>query len=960
MEEASRVDGTRCRAICLAAATSIAHGPAVAQKPPQEQRDTIEEIVVTGSRIPRRDYIAPSPVTTVDQVDFRLAGTTTIEDMLNTLPQVAPDAGRSSNNPGDGTATVNLRGLGTERSLVLLNGRRFLPSDVGGAVDLNNFPPALIERIEVVSGGASAVYGSDALTGAVNFILRDDFEGVEVSAQFDVTERGDGDTLDVNLAGGTSFGTGKGHISGFVNLHDRESIFASDRAFTQQAMNFDIFTGELFPSGSPSTPAGVILNPVDLGGVFAGDGLTFEPDGTPRPFIVPDDFFNFAPFNYIQVPLDRTAVNVFLDYDLTTNLRIYSEYMFVDSSQAIELAPTAVFFERIRMNIDNPFVTPGTRQVFIDNFDPDGDGIAEFFFNKRVPELGSRRVERNTELNRIVAGITADLNYGWTADLHVIAADSDGVVTRSNDGSRSRMFQALLVDPVTMQCFDPSGGCAPADVFGDNSMSPEATDFIRTSPFTFDRNVEQLIVGGSVVGDLAELPAGDLGFALGIEYREDEYAEIPDPAVDNDDQMGMFLDDPVSGKTRLTEVFGEVRVPIASNRTLAKYLALEAGYRYSDHNLAGGFDTSKLSLEWELYSGVMLRGSVQEAVRAPSAIEYFEAETMDINPFISGNQDLCSASRMPVALGVDQLCIAQGIPASEIGIYEATPFFPTLETSSGNPDLDPERSDTVTAGLVLQPDALPGLQFSIDYYSIEIDNAIQSLGAGDVVTICFLANDPAEPLCQDFERDPVTFNISTVDSGPRNIAVLRTKGVDVQLNLHHDLPDWLSLLDDASSLRWWILGTYVLENGFRETPAVSFRECEGRVGPPCNLTSFGTLPEIKIKARVTYETGPLALSFQWRHIDRMEFAFIDLLEELGIPRDSLVLFRDGTPKKDYYALSFDYAFGDRFELYGGIQNLTDTNPPQLAAAGQQSNTDPSAFDVYGRRYYLGVTARFGN
>ena len=926
----------------------------------QEPRKTVEEIVVTGSRIPRRDFNSPSPITTVDKLEFRLAGTTNVEDTLNTLPQVVPDFGRSSNNPGNGTAAVNLRGLGIQRSLVLLNGRRFVPSDVEGGVDLNNIPSALVDRIEVVSGGASAVYGSDALTGAVNFILRDDFEGIEISAQYEVTDRSDGEVIDVNLAGGTNFAGGKGYISGFFNYFDRSSIRASDRSFTQQTIADNIFTGEIFPAGSTSTPAGVILNPAIVNGMLVEDGITFEPDGSPRPFIDPDDRFNYAPFNYIQVPLERAAASVFLNYDVTANAELYGEFMYVDNSQASELAPTAVFFEFIQMNVDNPFLAPATRQILVDNFDPDGDGIAQFFFNKRLPELGSRQTERDTEMSRYVVGVSADLPNGWNFDLHGIHSESDGRQIRANDGSRSRMFQAILVDPVTMACFDPSGGCVPANVFGENSMSPEAADFIRAPAFWFDQNVEQSILATSIVGDLMELPAGALGFAVGIEYREDEYSETPDPTVDNNDQMGLFLEDPVSGETELTEVFGEVRVPILSDMSFAQYLAVEAGYRYSDHNLAGDFDTWKLSMEWEPFSGFILRGSMQEAVRAPSALEYFEAEEMGINPFIAEFDDQCSASFMPVERGFTDVCVAQGIPPSQVGIYQATPFFPVITTESGNPELDPEKSDTVTAGFVYQPDFLPDLQLSIDYFSIEIDNAIQGVSPGQTVSLCFAINNPADPFCQEIERDPATFNISSVTGGPRNVSVLRTEGYDMQVSYIHDLPSWMSIFNGASSLRWWFLGTYVLENGSQATPDVRFIECAGRVGFPCDENSFGTLPEFKSKLRLTYESGPLALSLQWRYIDEMKAAFFENLDLFGIPPEIVNPAIEGAPSRNYFALSFDYSINDAFEIYGGIHNLTDTDPPLLAGGQQQANTDPSVYDVYGRRYYLGFSANFGN
>ncbi len=632
--------------------------------------------------------------------------------------------------------------------------------------------------------------------------------------------------------------------------------------------------------------------------------------------------------------------------------------MFVDSKQAWELAPT-LDGRPVQMNIDNPFVAPETRQVLENFFDPDGDGIAEFIFGKRFPELGSRNIERNTEMNRLVVGVESDILNDWTFDLHVIVADSDSPRLRINMGSRSRFQQALLIDPVTMECFDPTGGCVPANVFGEGNISGAAADFIRTPAFEIDTDVSQSIIGSSVVGALAELPAGDLGFALGVEFRDDEYSQLTDDVVDFNDQMGTFRPESVAGETELREIFAEIRVPILSDRAFAQYLGLEAGYRYTDHSLAGGFDTWKLAAEWEPFTGYTLRSSVQQAVRAPNALEYFEAESSFFNSDIAEFADLCSASLQPDQLGITDVCIAQGIPASQIGVYEATPFFLTVTTTSGNTKLDPEISDTLTAGIIVQPESWPDFRLSLDYYSIEIDNAIQFVNPFNTVILCFAINIPDDPLCQAVMRDPVSFNITEVTSGPRNIAKIRTRGYDLQISYEHDLPTWLALSDSAASLRWWFLGNYSIENGAQTTPDVDFIDCAGFIGFPCNVNSFGTLPAYKTKTRLTYESGPLALSLQWLWIDGMRGAFFEYgLDLLGIPKEITNIFLMEVPSKSYFSLSFDYEINDSVEIYGGVKNLTDTQPPLLAGGQTTANTDPSVYDVFGRRYYVGLRARF--
>ena len=961
MRRSRTVLGISRNVLYLLAAVLPAPPSVLGQQLSEVEADTLEEIIVTGSRIPRnRDFVSTSPLTTIDKLEFRLTGTTNVEDTLNTLPQVTPDLGRFSNNAGNGSATVNLRGLGANRSLVLLNGRRFISFGVDGAVDLNNFPPALLDRVEIVTGGASAVYGSDALTGAVNFITRDAFEGLEVGAQYDVTDRGDGDVIDVNVAGGLGFLGDRGHVSGFLNYNDRDSIFQSKRSFATVELFENIFTGELLPSGSVRNPAGTIPDPVTVGGEPAPDGITFNRDGTPRPFRDPEDQFNFAPFNYLQVPQERLMAAMFADLDLNKNSRLYSELMFVDNEVALELAPT-LNARFVQVNLDNPFVTPELRQVLVDFFDPDADGIAEFILEKRFLEFGSRMDSVDTDVYRAVFGYDANIGETWRVDAYLSYSKSDRVDTSLNEGLLSRLRQSLLVDPVTGQCFDTRDGCQPANVFGEENISPEAAGFILAPPLVFETDIEQTIFGASTVGDLVALPDGELSVAAGIEIRDEQFGQTSGIRDVGTDLLGSFASRPVSGEYDLKEVFVELYAPLLDGRPFARYLAIEGGYRYTDHSIAGSFDSWKLSAEWEPFEGVRFRGSRQQAVRAPNIDEYFAPEITEINSTIAEFADLCSASFMPIEAGLTDVCIAQGIPAPELGVYKATPFFPTMTTIGGNPALDPEESETITAGLVLQPRTLPGLQLSIDYYSIEIDNAIEGVGPFDTALLCFAINNPDEPMCQAIERDSVSFNISSVTGGPRNVARLRTEGFDLQLSLDHELPRSLALFDGAASLRWWFLGNHTTEHGVQETPAIDFRDCAGNFGFPCDTSSFGTLPEFKTRTRVTYFSGPLSLSFQWRWIDGMENAFlVHGLDLFGIPRDQVNFAVPAIGNESYYALSFDYAINDTVTMYGGINNLTDNDPPILGGAAGAANTDPSTYDVYGRRYFLGVTARFGN
>ncbi len=922
-----------------------------------QQAEAVEEIIVTGSRIPRKDFETPSPLTTLDAMELRLSGTTNIEDSLDTLPQVVPGNNRTANNPGNGRASGNLRGLGKNRTLILVNGRRFISSGTDGAVDINNIPATLIQRAEVVTGGASAVYGSDAIAGAVNFILKDSFEGIEVNAQYDVTDQNDGQVIDIYVAGGLSFANGRGQLSGFVGYNDRESVLQGDRAHSAQTRDHDIFTGESFIGGSIRNPEGMIPNPVDIGGVPAPDGVTFNPDGTPRPF-TNADLYDFGPINYLQTPLTRWSAAAFADLDAGESVHLYAELMYVDSSAASQLAPT-LNPGTVEMNIDNPFLQPQTRQILIDFFDPDADGIAEFILNKRLVELGPRIIPSDSTMSRIVIGADGEFTNGWTWDAHFLYSDVDFETLFDNNASRTNLRQSQLVDPLTGECFDTSNGCVPANLFGAGNLSPEAADFIRVPAVIQTDSIQQSLFNASIVGDLPSVFSDRMQFAFGVEYRKDETEFVPDPALATNGIISLVPSPPVAGAFEMREVFAELVIPVISDRFLAKELTVEAGYRLSDHSISGNFDSWKVAGQWEPLSGLMFRASLQEAVRAPNSQELFEAEFVGDNPFL-WESDLCSASFDPVALGIDDVCVAQGVPRSEIGIYEATPFFLAEIQSGGNLALDPEVSETFTAGVVIRPEWAPDLSMSLDYYSIRIDNAIQYINSLQTVIDCFSMDDPNSPLCAAVERTDPTFNITRVVEGPRNIARIETEGFDLQIEYTVDLPSWLSMFNGASDLRIWFLGNHTTKNGAQTGPSAPFLDCAGLFSFPCNTNSFGTLPEYKTRTRFTYNSGPLALSLQWRWIDGMVSACDTHCPGLfGLQPGELMLAVPEVDSEQYFALSFDYEINDTVSLYGGIKNLANNDPPWLGFFFIQANTDPSIYDVYGRRYYLGATARFG-
>ena len=385
--------------------------------------ELLEEVVVTGSRIKRRDFSSPSPITTITAEEFEFSGQPTLEEYLNQMPQLHSDYARTANNPGDGTARLNLRGLGPGRTLVLLNGRRVAPSGMGSAIDVNNLPRSLIERVEIITGGASTVYGSDAIAGVINFITRQNFDGFGFDASYSVTAEGDSKIYDANFAYGHNLASDRGNITVYAGYYERKPLFASEREHTRvpiQDLGWWTGVGELVEGGSSTVPAGFVPSPeVDLGS--GPVQMTWNPDGTPRAFDRANDLYNYAPLNYLQTPLTRLTAGIQANYGISDNFEAYTEMSFTRNEARRNLAPVPAA-EYVLVNTDNPLLTPETRQVFEEQMIVE-PGFAGMLLRRRMEDLGPRITDFQRDYIRLVAGIRGDFGDGWNVDAWVIYTD---------------------------------------------------------------------------------------------------------------------------------------------------------------------------------------------------------------------------------------------------------------------------------------------------------------------------------------------------------------------------------------------------------------------------------------------------------------------------------------------------------------------------------------------------------
>ncbi len=912
---------------------------------------TIEEIIVTGSRIKRRDFNTISPLTTIGSEEFDFSGQATIEETLNRMPQVTPDSGRTTNWSGHenaGTATVNLRGLGAGRSLVLLNGRRVAPSGISNAVDLNNIPELLIDRVEIITGGTSTVYGSDAIAGVVNFITKDDFSGFGVEAGLSVAEQGDAETYDLSLAYGHDFAKGLGNVTVYANMLDRKPLLASEREHSRVPY-IDDWEGNLIVDGSWETPAGIVRWPeADL-----GDGpvlVTFNPDGTPREFDRFNDTHFLSPTNYLQIPLKRLAAGAMGHYDLSAKFEAYLEAGFVRNEPSQQMAPVPMQLP-IEVNIDNPLLAPEAQQLFADNYVCDPN-LACFVLGKRLVEMGPRWVDFERDYTRLLAGFRGELGKGWDIDGWVTYTTESSTQHLRNPASRSRLRQGLLVDPATNECFDPAGGCVPLNIFGEGNLSVEGTAFLRLADFANRTERKHKLASVFVSGSPFDTWAGQLDMAMGAEWRSDDTSYKSDDALESGDALGWSMRPSVEGDDEVYEIYAEAVVPLAANKNWAEYLGIEIGARYSEHKHAGGFWTYKAGAEWQPIDSFRVRAMHQRSLRAPNSGELFREQATETWWFVSEEsiEDPCSASSDPTGNGNLEKCILQGLPADQIGVFEATPRYPVDYLIGGNPDLKPEDGETWTVGAVISPDKMPNWTFTVDYYALEVADTIGDI---DPSAICFDPINTGHVFCENLVRDD-TGNVAFVTELISNRGLLETTGIDTQIQYRADLPAFLSFRDHIANISMSVYWTHVLTDKEQENPVTEILECAGYWGWPCDSRA-DTHPENRVTSNIHYASGPLGLHLNWRWIDATDNAAPMLSYIYGYPDPDLAI--PVVDDEHYLDLGISYELNDHLSSRFGVNNLLDNSPPQMDSG---ANTDTGMYDIFGRSYYLTLSMQFSD
>lgn len=683
-----------------------------------QEADNVERIQVTGSKIKRTDLETASPVSVISSADISASGITNVENLLQEMSFSAGVAGNASNaywtNGGYGTAQVNLRGLGIKRTLVLLNGRRVVGGGTGAnsSVDLNMIPTSMIERIEVLKDGASAVYGADAVAGVVNIITKKEFVGAELSAKAGITGEGDGESQDVSLTLGTDFD--KGNIIVNLSYANTSAVRQSDRVacpkFGTEEGTFECF-------GSSTTEGGRALLADGTQVQFNQDPDTATNGDNYGPYNSANHSFAYLPYLNAVSPMQRLNLSSFANYQINDSLQLFIESSY-SNRQGEQIVTPRNGFAGIKVGADF-------------RYNPTGQDLE--FLRRSNTELGAPYFFQETNTIRIVTGLTGLLSNGWEWDVSYNYGRNTGVDGWTFDIAPDRAAQTLDDSICT---YDNSNGIPCGDWFGKNELSKEVIDYVKYRREGTGGN-EMRTWSVNMNGYLLELPAGGLGFAVGAESRTEKGWRDPDSTV-----LRNGLEDPISGSYSVNEIFGELSVPLLADKQFVKQLTVELAARYSDYNTAGAETTYKMGLSWNVNDELMLRTVHSTAFRAPVITELFGGTNGENLRTI----DPCENATGTIAAN----CLAAGVPVNFVQDGNTI-----LTSVGGNPKLEPETATTTTMGIVWQPAFLEGFSATVDYFNIEIDDSITSVNGSDMLRLCY--EDPIgnAKFCDTFDRHPV-------------------------------------------------------------------------------------------------------------------------------------------------------------------------------------------------------------
>ena len=949
-------------AATLATASLVYAEPSVAPAEPKVER--FQKVTVTGSLIPLQTLESESPISIITGRDIEFTGLTTVSDVLNQLPMVAPETG-----------TVNLRNLGSTRTLVLIDGRRLPAGDTQNwATDTSQIPASLIKRVEILTGGASAIYGSDAVAGVVNFIMNDHFDGIELSyngggynhrqhdssgvssavaalsadnpSQFHVPGNVglDGQVHDFNVTLGRNFASGTGNVTAYFEYRKVQPVVHSARDFSACIAGTNNAGTDFICGGSSTSYPGRFTD------LNTGSSFTIaDAAGNVRPYDPATDQFNFGSYQVFQGSDERYIFDAFAHYDLFPDVRVYGEFEFMDEKNEAHQAPSGTFFgvDTYTLYDSNPLLSPAFKTAF--GITPATPGM--LLIGRRNVEGGDRVGFSEHKTYRTVIGAKGDfLNGQWDYDAWWQSGKVVNPTSLFHDFSLPRISNALDVvtdpangQPVCASALDGSDpSCVPWDIFHIGGVTQAMLNYLGLAGYTNGYTLQD-VVGLHINSDLGDaygwrLPwaKSGIGVAVAAEHRKEklvfntnDFYQVPLGAS----QGGPTL--PVSGQYSVKEFFGELRVPVVENQPWVRAINFNAAYRWSNYTTTGSARTYGLGAEWLVAREARLRGTYQQAVRAPNIIDLYTPQGTSL---FTMSADPCG----PTMGATLEQCLRTGLKPNQYGqdILD-DPGFQYHNLVGGNPGLNPETANSYTVGAVLQPIAKLGA--TIDYWNIRIDKVIGTIAPTLALNQCLSAGQ----FCDLIHRDP---NFGTlwltggyITSTNINLGKLKTEGVDVTV-------DWTQRLGDYGDVSIYFVGTWLDHLITEPVPGLGSYNCSGLYGSTCGLA-----PKWRSRLQSIWST-PWKWDFgaTWRY-------FSSVAIDQGSSNPLLAGAFD--PKighlgtRSYLDVVAEWKITDNLLLRGGANNLFDRDPP-ITAIGSNANTYPQTYDALGRYLFLNVTAKF--
>jgi outer membrane receptor protein involved in Fe transport len=950
------------------------------------------EVVVTGSRIARKDFVSNQPIVSVSSTELASAGKTNIESALEQTPQFAngQDENYNSNGPNGGRATLNLRGLGQTRTLVLLDGRRLAPTDGTGVANLNEVPQSIVSSVEVISGGASAAYGSDAMAGVVNIITKN-IDGVEIGVSHGAADGNIGKHQDYYINVGSGFADNRGHVIVSYEHTQRDAILGSQIPFFffgGQGANlaYGAYSPGTAPLGTPTNlpsqnainayfaqfgaPPGAVKNSTNLG--FNNDGTLFTPitpwynykgpgPGGYTGFINVGGVIETAigQYAYVTTPEKRDTAFVKATYDLTENQHVYVQalatYNRVDTQNSYQQLATSA---TLTIPVTNPFIPSDLSALLATRPNP----TAAFTFNKRLLDFPPSLFLENFDTDQFLVGangkipwVDFDYDIYYQHDYSLDLETDNGIVSNYR-------VQTLLSAPDGGNAICAGGFNPFQGAHSYISAACQAYLVISTHASTVEG---QDTVEGNLSGKIIDLPAGEARFALTGDWRQWNSNYSPDSVnvLGNPPSGTQSGATTTKGQIRVSEEAAELLVPILKDMPAAKSLNINLGFRHSDYNISGTANTYKFATDWRPTRALLFRGGYEHAIRAPNINDLFQGATpvsVNVgNPPVGGDPcDYRSAARNgPNAAAVTALCVAQGIPAATVGTYQYTvTSAPTV--ASGSLNVKPEIGNTYTFGTVFTPDTdmatFQHLQLSLDYYHIKISDAIGTSGYLYVLNQCYNATganpsySPNNLYCQLLDRNfgGVPGSSFRIGQPSQNLGGLINSGIDLDLDWHWRLDDY-GLGKNSGQINLNSATSWIHEYEIQLVPGSPWLNYTGSI--PINLSATPAVPVWHTLTTLSYSVAPVPITVgvRWRYIDGMRDVSTVLNPTSTIP---------GVRRFNYFDLVASWNITDHIDLSGTVTNLSGQTPPVVA--GTPGETQPALYDIAPRTYLLTLHAKF--